>query len=134
MCNFVVPIRTCSKCQQREPLFQDGIAHDNEKARSDGSLVYMDPAQDCYSRWCAFSSEHPKTCSHCWLTCKHWHGKTREIQGGSPSYVCHSCAPRARRQQTWKPPRPAHHPNVPSRHVGAHGFLSIAKSIPTFAR
>jgi hypothetical protein len=23
MCNFVVPIRTCSKCQQKEPLFDE---------------------------------------------------------------------------------------------------------------
>ncbi|KAF8557147.1 hypothetical protein OG21DRAFT_1391502, partial [Imleria badia] len=91
MCNFVIPIRTCSKCHRREPLFHDISPRDNEKARSDESLAYMDTAQDCYSRWCVFSSEHPKTCSHCWLTCKQGHGKTRKIHGGSPSYVCHGC-------------------------------------------
>lgn len=35
MCNFVVPIRTCSKCNQREPLFHDSTSlRDNEKAGS----------------------------------------------------------------------------------------------------
>ena len=35
MCNFVVPIRTCSKCRQREPLFHDMSLRDNEKVGSD---------------------------------------------------------------------------------------------------
>ena len=35
MCNFVVPIRTCSKCRQREPLFHDTSLRDNEKVGSD---------------------------------------------------------------------------------------------------
>lgn len=34
MCNFVVPIRTCSKCHQREPLFHDMSLRDNEKVGS----------------------------------------------------------------------------------------------------
>ncbi|KAI9568224.1 hypothetical protein HD554DRAFT_785418 [Boletus coccyginus] len=126
MCNFVVPIRTCSKCRQREPLFHDMSLRDNEKC-----LIYMDTAQDCYSRWCVFSSEHPKTCNYCWLTCKHGHGKTRKIHGGSPSYVCHGCAPRARRhgQPAWKPPRPAH-PIDSGRDVvcaATRGFWSVTR-------
>jgi hypothetical protein len=36
MCNLVVPIRTCSKCRQREPLFHDTSLRDNnEKVGSD---------------------------------------------------------------------------------------------------
>ncbi|KAG6331502.1 hypothetical protein ID866_7589 [Astraeus odoratus] len=93
----------------------------------------MDPAQDCYSRWCVFSSEHPRSCSHCWLTCKHTHGKTREIQGGSPSYVCYSCAPRERRQQTWKPPRPVH-AKTKSRRAGSHGLFGVNKLVTALAR
>lgn len=31
----------------------------------------MEPAQDCHSRWCTFSSEHGGFCGSCWLTCKH---------------------------------------------------------------
>ena len=100
MCNLVVPIRTCSKCRQREPLFHDTSLRDNEKAGSDEvgpifpigtrnddairqSPVYMDTAQDCYSRWCVFSTEHPKTCSYCWLTCKH--GYARRARRGDAS-------------------------------------------------
>jgi len=134
MCNFVVPIRTCSKCHQREPLFHDAPLRDNEKAGSEEaisqSLVYMDIAQDCYSRWCIFSSEHPKTCRYCWLTCKQWHGKTREIPGGTPSYVCRHCEPRARRQSAWKPPRPAQ-PIDATRNVVVtnHRFSGLAQSL-----
>ncbi|KAF8426512.1 hypothetical protein L210DRAFT_3553979 [Boletus edulis BED1] len=89
----------------------------------------MDTAQDCYSRFCVFSSEHPKTCSYCWLTCKHGHGKTRKIHGGSPSYVCHGCAPRTRRSPAWKRPRPAH-PNYSGRDVvsvATRNFWDIAR-------
>ena len=32
--------------------------------------TYIEPPQDCYSRRCIFSSEHPSICSSCWLTCK----------------------------------------------------------------
>ncbi|KAI6125598.1 hypothetical protein EDD16DRAFT_1724582 [Pisolithus croceorrhizus] len=128
MCNLVVPIRTCSKCHRKERLFGDGNASSSDKL-----LGYMDPAQDCYSRWCVFSREHPKTCSHCWITCKHTHGKTREIQGGSPSYVCYGCAPRERKQQTWKPPRPVHTKTMPSQ-VPPHGFLGVSKLVTALAR
>ncbi|KIO07934.1 hypothetical protein M404DRAFT_135008 [Pisolithus tinctorius Marx 270] len=93
----------------------------------------MDPAQDCYSRWCIFSSEHPKSCSHCWITCKHSHGKTREIQGGSPSYVCYGCAPRERKRQTWKPPRPVHTKTMSSQ-VSSHSFLGVSKLVTALAR
>ncbi|KAG1750149.1 hypothetical protein EDB19DRAFT_1678572 [Suillus lakei] len=93
MCNFVVPIRTCFKCHQNEPLFDEKkrrLSHVNE--RNEQKSTYMEPPQDCYSRWCIFSSEHPNACSSCRITCKQIHGKTREIQGGSPSYVCDVCA------------------------------------------
>ncbi|KAJ8580311.1 hypothetical protein M405DRAFT_753410 [Rhizopogon salebrosus TDB-379] len=95
MCNFVVPIRTCSKCYQNEPLFDEKERRlSSVSGKNEVPPTYMEPAQDCYSRWCAFSSEHPGFCASCWLTCKHTYGKTREIRGGSPSYVCHSCASR----------------------------------------
>ncbi|KAH7917793.1 hypothetical protein BV22DRAFT_1025756 [Leucogyrophana mollusca] len=92
MCNFVIPIRTCSHCHHRERFF------DKEDVRNwepdNDTPTYIDPEQDCYSRWCVYSSEHPESCSSCWLTCKHWHGKTREIHGGTLSYVCRGCRPR----------------------------------------
>ncbi|KAG2107127.1 hypothetical protein BD769DRAFT_137779 [Suillus cothurnatus] len=106
MCKFVVPIRTCSKCHQNEPLFNEKerrLSHVKEK--NERKPTYMAPPQDCYSRWCVFSSEHPITCNSCWITCKQTHGKTREIRGGSPSYVCHSCASCPQRQCSWQPPR-----------------------------
>ncbi|KAG1779140.1 hypothetical protein EV702DRAFT_1090663 [Suillus placidus] len=104
MCKFVVPIRTCSKCHQNEPLFDEKerrLSHVNEK--NERKPTYMAPPQDCYSRWCIFSSEHPITCSSCRITCKQTHGKTREIRGGSPSYVCHSCALYPPRHCPWQP-------------------------------
>ncbi|KAG2060856.1 hypothetical protein BDR06DRAFT_389287 [Suillus hirtellus] len=94
MCKFVVPIRTCSKCHQNEPLFDEKerrLSHITEK-NEQRKLTYMAPPQDCYSRRCVFSSEHPVTWHACWITCKQTHGKTRKIKGGSPSYVCHNCA------------------------------------------
>ncbi|KAG0695902.1 hypothetical protein DFH29DRAFT_953495 [Suillus ampliporus] len=101
MCNFVVPIRTCSKCHQNEPLFDERrLSSMSDKNERKQAYIYIEPPQDCFSRWCIFSSEHPGVCigsQACWLTCKQTHGKTREIQGGSPSYVCHSCAHRSRR-------------------------------------
>ncbi|KAL4072540.1 hypothetical protein V8B97DRAFT_311376 [Scleroderma yunnanense] len=134
MCNLVVPVRTCSKCHRKERLFGDGTATiDSEKTDRNGLSGYMDPAQDCYSRWCVFSSEHPKSCSHCWLTCKHSHGRTREIQGGSPSYVCYSCVPRARRQQTWKPPRPIQ-TKATFRQGPSHGFPGVSRLVTALAR
>jgi hypothetical protein len=79
MCRFVVPIRTCSKCHQNQPLFDEKerrLSHVNEKIevpqssiqiytqKSCGSLrsqqrkpTYTAPPQDCYSRWCIFSSD-----------------------------------------------------------------------------
>ncbi|KAG1887290.1 hypothetical protein F4604DRAFT_1240871 [Suillus subluteus] len=93
MCYFVVPIRTCFKCHQNEPLFDENerrLSHANEK--NERKSAYAEPPQDCYSRWCIFSSEHSDTCSSCRITCKQTHSKTREIQGGSPSYVCNICA------------------------------------------
>ncbi|KAI6108299.1 hypothetical protein F5141DRAFT_1122260 [Pisolithus sp. B1] len=150
MCNLVVPIRTCSKCHRKERLFEGGNASSSDKIDNHGLLGYMDPAQDCYSRWCVFSREHPKSCSHCWITCKHTydssgsrrrqsiyslprHGKTREIQGGSPSYVCYGCAPRERKQQTWKPPRPVHPKAMPSQ-APPHGFLGVSRLVTALAR
>ncbi|KIK42450.1 hypothetical protein CY34DRAFT_144780 [Suillus luteus UH-Slu-Lm8-n1] len=53
--------------------------------------TYIEPPQDCYSRWCIFSGEHSNACSSCWITCKQTYSKTREIRGGSPSYVCDMC-------------------------------------------
>ncbi|KAG2107097.1 hypothetical protein BD769DRAFT_1502323 [Suillus cothurnatus] len=94
MCYFVVPIRTCFKCHQNEPLFDENeiqLSHANETNEQRKS-TYIEPPQDCYSRRCIFSSEHPDTCSSCRITCKQTHGKTREIQGGSLSYVCDICA------------------------------------------
>ncbi|KAG1750114.1 hypothetical protein EDB19DRAFT_1678315 [Suillus lakei] len=64
----------------------------------------MAPPQDCYSRWCTFSSEHPMTCRSCRITCKQTHGKTRKIRGGSSSYVCHSCASCLERRCPWQSP------------------------------
>lgn len=106
MCRFVVPIRTCSKCHQNQPLFDEKerrLSHANEKIER--KPTYTAPPQDCYSRWCIFSSEHPITCNSCRFTCKQTHGKTREIQGGSPSYVCHSCASCSQQHSPCKPPR-----------------------------
>ncbi|OAX41175.1 hypothetical protein K503DRAFT_531886 [Rhizopogon vinicolor AM-OR11-026] len=92
MCNFIVPIRTCSKCQEKEPLFDEKERQvTSAGGKKERRPKYMEPPQDCYSRRCIFSSEHSSVCSSCWLTCKRTHGKTRQIQGGSLSYVCHSC-------------------------------------------
>ncbi|KAH7930204.1 hypothetical protein BV22DRAFT_1028722 [Leucogyrophana mollusca] len=98
MCNFVVPVRICSKCHHKEPLYDKEDVRDWEPEEdADQVPTYIDPEQDCYSRWCVYSSEHPNYCSRCWLTCKHWHGKTREIHGGTLSYLCRACAPRRAR-------------------------------------
>ncbi|KAG1832574.1 hypothetical protein DFJ58DRAFT_823115 [Suillus subalutaceus] len=124
MCKFVVPIRTCSKCHQNEPLFDEKerrLSHVNEKNEVPQSSMVGShvahcvpnsesqhtwyPPQDCYSRWCVFSSEHPITCSSCRITCKRTHGKTRKIRGGSPSYVCHSCISCPQRHCPWQLPR-----------------------------
>ncbi|KAG2076719.1 hypothetical protein BDR04DRAFT_707986 [Suillus decipiens] len=104
MCKFVVPVRTCSKCHQSEALFDEKerrLSHVNEK--NERKPTYLAPPQDCYSRWCIFSSEHPITCSSCWITCKQTHGKTREIRGGSPSYVCRCCALCPQQYCPWQP-------------------------------
>ncbi|KAI6117911.1 hypothetical protein EV401DRAFT_1967221 [Pisolithus croceorrhizus] len=123
MCNLVVPIRTCSKCHRKERLF-GGRCWDT-----------WIQAQDCYSRWCVFSREHPKYLQHTYDSSgsRRRHGKTREIQGGSPSYVCYGCAPRERKQQTWKPPRPVHPKAMPSQ-APPHGFLGVSKLVTALAR
>lgn len=53
MCNFVVPIRTCSKCHLREPLFHNTSLRDNEKAGSDEVGLPLRPSR-------AFLAWHPR--------------------------------------------------------------------------
>ncbi|KAG2037708.1 hypothetical protein BDR03DRAFT_956638 [Suillus americanus] len=106
MCKFVVPIRTCSKCHKNEPLFDEKerrLSHVSQK--NERKPTYMAPPQDCYSRWCVFSSDHPITCNSCRITCKQIHGKTRKIRGGSPSYMCHHCILYPQPHCSWQPPR-----------------------------
>ncbi|KAJ8589010.1 hypothetical protein M405DRAFT_768267 [Rhizopogon salebrosus TDB-379] len=106
MCNFVVPIRTCSKCQQKEPLFDEKERQfTSVGGKKERKPAYMEPPQDCYSRRCIFSSEHPSACSSCWFTCKKTHGKAREIQGGSHSFVCHSCTSGSQECPPWQSER-----------------------------
>ncbi|KAH7908200.1 hypothetical protein BJ138DRAFT_390970 [Hygrophoropsis aurantiaca] len=123
MCNFIIPVRTCSKCHCTTRLFEKDDVRDGDSQEEANEIsVYTDAEQDCYSRWCIYSSEHPKSCSRCWLTCKQWHGRTKEIHGGTASYVCYDCERRTRGHKR---------KNISS--VGNQGHPSGHPSITTFS-
>lgn len=143
MCRFVVPIRTCSKCHQNEPLFDEKerrLSHVNEKIEVPQTSILRSHVTHCVPNSESQHTRHPPriairggvssaantlslaTPVGSLVNNRQWkdfllyveslmyfmfrrHGKTREIRGGSPSYVCHSCASCSQRHSPCKPPR-----------------------------
>jgi len=98
MCNLILPVRVCTKCSHKDAIFSERLFREKDKEwgwrasrELDNDALSLELEQDCYSRWCVYSSDHPDYCMCCSLTCKQWRGKIRELHGGSSSYVCSAC-------------------------------------------
>ena len=98
MCNLILPVRICTKCGRKDAIVSERLFREKDKQwgwrasrEVDHEALSLELEQDCYSRWCVYSSDHPEHCMCCSLTCKQWRGKIRELHGGSSSYICSAC-------------------------------------------